>query len=429
MPVSSGPDGEALHWLGSSSHRAALGDEARRLLRFFRATVAPDGCFVELDDDGRPMPTGCPPATSPRQQLLTVARAVHSYAIGELLGVPGCGSIVERGLAEIVERHRDDRAGGYFASVTSSGPLLDTKSAYDHAFVLLAASSATSAGHDAAGPLFEDVLGVIDEHFWSERDGATAETFSRSWEETEPYRGANSNMHLCESFLAAGALTGDAALGHRSVRIAQRLIDGYARSNGWLLPEHYDRDWQALFEYNADKPDDPFRPYGATIGHLVEWSRLLIGAWLLEGARDAWLPDAARALFARAVASGWDAVNGGLVYTVGWDGAPVNDDHYWWPVAEGIGTSSYLARVTGDASYEAWYRRFWDFAAAHLVDHDRAGWYAQLDRENRRKVHPWYGKPDLYHVLQACVLPAYRLAPSVAAAVIAGEDHGTGEST
>lgn len=407
-------------WLTSAAHRDWLADQARRLLVFFRGIVDDEGRFVELDDDGRPMPTGCPPAESPRQHLLTVARAVHSFALGEILGIPGCGPIVEQGIAALRGDHHDRNHGGYFSATAPGGPVVDTKSAYDHAFVLLAGASAVAAGHGDARTVYDDALAVIDAHFWSDDDGASVEAFTRSWEELEAYRGANSNMHLCEAFLAAAGVDGDVALAERARRIAERLIDGEARAHGWLLPEHYDTSWAPVLAYNADRRDDPFRPYGVTIGHLLEWSRLLVSIWLVEEVRAPWLLEAARELFARAVGAGWDTVNGGLVYTVGWDARPVNDDHYWWPVAEGIAASSYLARVTGEVDYERWYRRFWDFAATHLVDHRRGGWYAQLDRSNRRTVNPWYGKPDVYHALQACVLPTFPPAPSAAAAVLGG---------
>ncbi|WP_147374245.1 AGE family epimerase/isomerase, partial [Gardnerella vaginalis] len=29
--------------------------------------------------------------------------------------------------------------------------------------------------------------------------------------------------------------------------------------------------WQADLEYNKDKKDDQFKPYGATPGHGIEW--------------------------------------------------------------------------------------------------------------------------------------------------------------
>ena len=36
---------------------------------------------------------------------------------------------------------------------------------------------------------------------------------------------------------------------------------------------HFDPQWRALPDYNRDTPADPFRPYGATIGHWFEWAR------------------------------------------------------------------------------------------------------------------------------------------------------------
>jgi sulfoquinovose isomerase len=416
MPLSSD---DAASWLHSPEHRAWLTGQALRLLEFFRATVDGAGTFVELDDDARPLPTGCPPALAPRQNLLTVARAIHCYAAGELLGIPGCHALVASGLATVWNEHRDPESGGYIAAVgRAGGPDDTTKAAYGHAHVLLAASAALSAGHTGARALFDDVLAVIDAHFWSDEDGAaSAEDFDRDWHALEPYRGVNSNMHLCESLLAAADAASRPDLAERARRLVGRFVSAQARAHGWLLPEHYDTSWQPMLEYNRDRIDDPFRPYGATVGHSLEWARLVLCSGLATGELSSELVEMSEAMFAKAVEVGWDTAAGGLVYTVSWDGAPVNRDRYWWPIAEGIATASYLARVTGKAGYEEWYRRFWEFAAEYLIDHARGGWYPQLSEHNIRKCHPWYGKPDIYHTLQACLLPQLPVAASLMGAV------------
>jgi sulfoquinovose isomerase len=401
-------------WWRTPSHRAWLLGQAVHLLDFFRASVDETGHFVELDDNGQRLRARDESAVS--QNLLTVARSVHSYALGELLGVPGCGPIVDQGLSALWTEHRDTEAGGYLDTVGPTGARGSTKSAYGHAFVLLAASSALIAGHDARS-LYADVRTVIDEHFWSEEYGAAREAFSANWDELEAYRGANANMHLCEAFLAAADATGDRELVERASRIQRLLIDGHARQHGWMLPEHYDPAWRPQLAYNHDRLDDPFRPYGVTIGHLLEWSRLLGSTWVATDGHDGWVRHAAGQLFQRAVDVGWDNEHGGLSYTVEFDGSPANPDHYWWPVAEGIGASAFLAQLSGDALYEKWYRKFWDFAGAHLIDHSRGGWYPELDPTNRRKVDPWYGKPDLYHALQSCLLPLLAPSPSLAGAL------------
>ena len=72
---------------------------------------------------------------------------------------------------------------------------------------------------------------------------------------------------------------------------------------------------------NRDRPDDQFQPYGATVGHGLEWSRLLLHLEASLADPPDWLLPAAEALFDRAVADGW-AVDGadGFVYTTDWDG-------------------------------------------------------------------------------------------------------------
>jgi sulfoquinovose isomerase len=411
-------------WLELPGHRAWARGHAARLLQFFRATVDPAGRFRELDDVGRALPDGCPPMIPPRQQLLTVTRAVHCFALGEMLGIPGCAAIVERGLRTLWEEHRDRNQGGYLTAIGMEGEPVDTtKAAYGHAHVLLAASAGRAAGHELAGPLFEDALAVIDTHFWRQAEGASVEDHDREWRPLEDYRGANSNMHLCEALLAAAEVSGESGLAERADAIARTFIDGHARHGDWLLPEHYDGTFRPLRDYNRDRIDDPFRPYGATIGHSLEWARLVIGCAQATGAvAGSWQLEAAEALFARAVRDGWDQDHGGLWYTVDWDGRPVNSDHYWWPVAEGIQASATLLQITGGPLYEEWYRRFWEFAADRLIDETRGGWYPQLTAENERTEHPWYGKPDIYHVLQAYLAPLLPTAPSLVGAVRRGRE-------
>lgn len=143
-----------------------------------------------------------------------------------------------------------------------------------------------------------------------------------------------------------------------------------AEANWWRLPEHFDADWNALLEFNADRPADPFGPYGATVGHGLEWARLFLH---LEaaGAEGADWAEAAVALFDRAVADGWDDERGGLVYTTDWEGTPVVADRMHWVVAEAIGAAATLWRRTGDERYARLYERWaGDYAAVHLIDRE-----------------------------------------------------------
>ena len=413
--TSTGDSTESGTWTALPAHRAWLDAEGERLLAFAAGAGtgpagSPIGC-AWLDDDGRPDP-GQPP------QLWITARMTHVFALAHLRGHPGAGLFVDSGLAALTGPFRDAEHGGWFSSLTAEGaPAATDKSAYEHAFVVLAAASATAAGRPGAADLLREALAVVERHFWSEDEGRSVESWDRTWTELEAYRGANSNMHTVEAFLTAAAVTGDDRWLTRALSIAEHLVHRATRDNGWRLPEHFDPEWRALPDYNADRKNDKFRPYGSTPGHWLEWSRLLVHleAALGDQAPDWLLPDA-RSLFDAAVQVGW-APDGqpGFVYTLDWEDRPVVASRLHWVLTEAIGAAAVLGRRTGEPEYERWYRTFWDEAAARFIDRERGSWVHELPVGDTPPV--WSGKPDVYHAYQATLLPQLPLAPVLAAAL------------
>ena len=294
---------------------------------------------------------------------------MHCFALGSLLGRPGCGLLVEHGLRGLRERFRDARYGGWYAAVGPSRPDgTDTpadprKQAYGHAFVLLAACTAAQAGHDTHD-LIQEASDVIAARMLDRPHGLYLEEWDRGWAVCSDYRGQNANMHLAEAFLAAADATGDEGYAGRAARIAERIVGEFAAADGWRVPEHYDSAWRPVPDFNADRPRDLFRPYGTIPGHSLEWARLLIQMHERPGMQGAWMPGAAVDLFGRAVADAWDDQRTGFAYTLGADGAVSVADRFHWVIAEAIGAAAYLHAATGDASYDRWYQRFWDHAAA-----------------------------------------------------------------
>jgi len=234
------------------------------------------------------------------------------------------------------------------------------------------------------------------------------------------YRGVNANMHSVEALLSAADTTGDRRWLDRAARITATVL-GWAATRSWRIPEHFDERWQPLPEHHRDEPDHAFEPYGATIGHGLEWSRLAlhVAASLGASAPPALL-DGARALFARAVADGWAADGAdGFVYTTDWTGRPVVRQRMHWVVAEAISAAGALHQVTGEASYDDWYRTWWDFAVTHLIAPD-GSWRHELDAHNEPAATVWPGRPDIYHSLHATLLPRLPLAPSAPVALARG---------
>ena len=130
--------------------------------------------------------------------------------------------------------------------------------------------------------------------------------------------------------------------------------------------------------------------------------------WELGGRQLDWLPGAAEGLFAQAVAHGWDAASGGFYYTIEWSGRPRIRDRIWWPCCEGIGAAPFWRLIEGDPFYEEWYRRIWNFSAApfHRSPQTAAGVRSSTIRSNPIAGY-FVGKPDIYHALQACLIPLY----------------------
>lgn len=406
-PPPAGPN-----WRTAPQHRAWLDTEFSRLVGFSSAPEHPLGGFAWLDESGRAQPD------QPVHTWIT-GRMTHVHALATLRGLPGSAPLVDRGIAALSGLLRDPVDDGWYSSVAADGSPAPGKEGYAHAFVVLAASSATAAGRPGAATLLEDALAVLDRRFWDEDAGRYRESFSDDWSTSEPYRGANSNMHLVEAGLAASDVTGDRRWRDRSLSVADHLVNQHARTNRWRLIEHFDADWRPMMEHNRDEPDHPFRPYGSTIGHWLEWSRLLLhleAALRTDGAEaPGWLPEAARGLFDVSVEVGWGADGReGFVYTLDWEDRPVVANRLHWVVCEAIGTAAALHERTDEDRYEAWYRRFWDHAERHFIDRDHGSWHHELTPSLQPSTGTWSGKPDLYHAAQACLLPQLALAPALA---------------
>lgn len=407
------------HWLDHPLHHEWLRGESDRLLQFHeRHALAAAIGYSPLDREGRP------DHAAPRD-LYATARYVHSFALAYLLGRPGADIVAGHGLGALRDHFHDAENGGWFASVAPEGRPLDrTKSSYAHAFVLLASSSASAAGLDGARELLEEASDVVATRLWRPQEGAVVEATAADWTVAEPsYRGQNANMHLVEASMAAFEATGDDEHLARARSIAALVVDRHARAHSWRVPEHFDAAWQVDWEYNADRPDDQFRPYGSLVGHWFEWARLLLQLHAVLGAGADWAPGAAAALFDAGVREGWDEQTGGVVYSVSRDGDPVNRNRMHWAMAEAIGAAVYLYRATGDQAYDAWYRRFWGFVNTRVVDRAGGSWWHQLDQSNTPAFDTWPGKPDLYHAMQATLYarsdPRYGLVEAARRGLVA----------
>jgi mannose/cellobiose epimerase-like protein (N-acyl-D-glucosamine 2-epimerase family) len=358
-------------------------------------------------------------------ELWITCRMTHVLSLGTMAGEPpapggpdgsALSDLARHGVVALRGPLRDRENRGWFAAVDATGPVTPAKQAYGHAFVVLAAASASAAGVPGADDLLAEAL-LVQDRFWQDDHGLVVDEWDRGWERLDDYRGVNANMHTVEAYLAAGDVTGETRWHKRAGRIAA-TVAGWARTTGWRVPEHFDTSWRPLPEHHRDRPADPFRPYGATVGHGLEWARLLVAVDATLAQPPPELVGAAVRLFDRAVTDGWD-VDGatGFVYTTDWDGRPVVRARMHWVLAEAVAAAEVLGRVTGERRYGEWRDRWWRWADEHLVDHEHGSWHHELDTRNVPAGRTWPGKPDVYHAYQAALLPALPVVPSFAAAL------------
>ena len=412
------PKSNASAWQKRPFHRQYLMRQANDLYDFFEAaSINPKGGFFELDDEGMPLDED-----NSVRQIHVTTRMIHCAVVGSLIGRPGSDEIIDHGMNYLWNHHRDQTNGGYVWSLDDNGVKDSAKQAYGHAFVLLAGSSAKLVGHPLADKVIADVTAVIERHFWDDEAGAVREEFSADWTEVPGYRGQNSNMHLTEALMAAYEATGEKAYLKKAERIADLIIRRNAVPLGHRVAEHFDEAWGVDKDYRH--ANEMFRPSGTTPGHWLEWARLLYQLWVLGRKEHSWMTDAARNLFKRSIDLGWDKEHGGFFYTLDWDDKPAIREKLWWPVAEAIGAAAYISAHDNEAYFQVWYRKLWDYAENHVIDHARGGWLSELQEDLTPASKLFVGKPDIYHALQACLIPLYPVTGSLTHAIIEADHTG-----
>ncbi len=400
--------------IDTKENKEFLGEIQKGLFDLGRQFPAPGGSSYYLGDDGTPW-------KDRNRETWVTCRMAHVYSLASFLGYEGSKELVDAAVKGLRGELHDVENGGWYAGLTAEGSVLPNKQCYAHAFVILAASSACLADRPGAKELLNEAIALYDLRFWNEEEGLSCDTWNTEFTVLDDYRGLNANMHTVEAFLAAADVTGDEKYRVRAGRIIDHVV-GWASENSWRIPEHFTKEWVADLECNKEKPDDQFKPYGATPGHGIEWSRLIV-QWALSAFKDdkeggAKYIESAENLYNRAIEDAWN-VDGapGIVYTTDWNGKPVVHDRMHWTLAEAINTSAVLWHVTGKEKYAGDYAGFMQYMDEKVLDHVHGSWFHQLDQNNQLMGTVWPGKPDLYHAVQATLIPLYTADLSIAPAV------------
>jgi len=349
------------------------------------------GCFLDNGDCFDP----------DSRHLVGMARYVTNYATAyRLYGKPQHLEWTKWGLDYLNKAHK--QPGGQYAWLLENDVVTDSRvMAYGHAFVILAAASCVRTGIGAAVTTLHDTYDFMETYFWDAEFGAYADERDGTLQVLSPYRGQNANMHMCEALLAAWQATSEVRFLDRAELLANRFAVDLASQTEGQIWEHYKSDGSVDMEYNIDNPNDRYRPWGFQPGHQTEWSKLLL-MLNQERPNQKWLL-IAKALFDKAMETGWDEIFGGLVYGVAPDGKFCAGEKHFWVQAESFAAAWRLYRVTRDEKYLNDYRRIWSWSWKHLVDHEFGAWFRVRHRDGSaidNKKSP-LGKTD-YHTMGAC---------------------------
>ena len=371
--------------------------DLQRLLDFAERSAVPGG-FGFLGADGQVF------ADRPLMTFIT-ARKTHVFGLAHLLGRPGADELVRHGVEALTDGPlRDREHGGWRATAED-----DTKSAYVHAFVVLAGATATAVGDPGGQALLDEALEVWQARFWDDAPGLAVEEWDAGWTELSEYRGVNANMHGVEASLAAADALGEdpraAQLRAQALRTTERVLHGWARERDWRLPEHFTPGWTPLPEYNRDDPAHKFRPFGVTIGHQFEWSRLALHVRAVTPEAPPWLLEDAVGLFDAAAERGWAADgHDGFPYTLDWDDRVVVGARMHWVLCEAIAAAAVLAEVTGEDRYPELARRWREHGEERFADPVTGSWHHELAPTGEVTSGTWDGQPDAYHLAQMLLL-------------------------
>ena len=88
-----------------------------------------------------------------------------------------------------------------------------------------------------------------------------------------------------------------------------------------------------------------------------------------------------------------------------------------WTLAEAINSAAVLYRVTKKQKYADDYAMFMEYLDDKVLDHVNGSWFHQLDSNNQVIGTVWPGKSDIYHALQAVLIPYNVVDKSIALAV------------
>jgi mannose-6-phosphate isomerase len=330
------------------------------------------------------------------RRLRVVTRQIYVFSEAASAGYSPAEEAVELGVDFLRRRARRDD-GGYAWRFRLDGEVAnDTRDLYDHAFVLLALSSAARVLPAAA--LREEALTLdtyLQTHFPHSAGG-----YLESLPPALPRR-QNPHMHLLEAYLAAADSFGEDRFLDRADRLVSLFLERLFQTAEGALPEFFDDQLTAQ------------RQEGCFIvepGHHAEWIWLL--DWHASLTRKAGRPLIQAATASRQLGYFMDAygvspVTGALIDEVWSDGSPRATTSRLWPQTERLKAEILREDADTDRILKAY-----SVLRSYFIDRPSGLWHEHMTPDGSFVAGPAPAS-SLYH-LTAAILTAHRAIETLA---------------
>jgi mannose-6-phosphate isomerase len=324
------------------------------------------------------------------RRLRVVTRQIFVFGEAAQAGLPGAADAVSLGL-DYLRRHAGTAETGYAWRFDLAGTVIDDRrDLYDHAFVLLALSSAARALAMAADGLRDQAIAL--DAYLQAGFRHVAGGYVESLPESAPRR-QNPHMHLLEAYLAGYEIFGASRFLARADELVDLFLTRLFQWREGALPEYFDDGLQPLREAGR---------FVVEPGHHAEW------VWLLDWHRRAKLSvgqaaparcaEAIAALLAFLDAHGVNPATGALLDEIWSDGSVKSGGSRLWPQTEYL--KAELLRPDADPA------RIHRVQAALMayIDGAPAGLWHERRLEDGRFLPEASPASSLYHLTGAIML-------------------------
>lgn len=303
------------------------------------------------------------PVAADTKRVLVQARQLWTFSrAASDAGVPEFRRLADRQFEFLVDRCRDAKNGGWFATLTSAGQPQDrSKDTYIHAFVLFALAEYFALSRESrALEEAEHTIEVLDSKLGDSAGRGYLESASHDWIPDPAMRRQNPHMHLLEAFLALYEATRDSAHLDSAGQMIELFRTVFFEPEVGFLREYFGADWSV-----SVSDGERVEP-----GHHFEWV-FLLNEYVRLGGDDA-VRDDAKQLFAFAMKHGIDCEHGGVFDEIHSSGRLLRDTKRVWPQTEYLRAAALLEpkRVPEVLRF------CWD----RYVAPEHGGWYEQTDR-------------------------------------------------